>query len=59
MKNRYKIPIAVVACIAALVAAIGVGSVGISPAAILQILGHKLFGLTLPETIDGITVSIL
>ena len=59
MKNRYKVLIAVAACIAALVAAVGVGSVSISPAAILQILGHQLFGLTLPETIDGITVSIL
>ena len=59
MKNRYKVLIAVAACIAALVAAVGVGSVGISPAAILQILGYKLFGLALPETIDGITVSIL
>ena len=36
MKNRYKVLIAVAACIAALVAAVGVGSVSISPAAILH-----------------------
>ncbi len=59
MKTGWKILIAILCCLLALTASIGIGSVGISPPDILAILLHKLFGLPLREEVDAITVSIL
>ena len=59
MKTVYKIVFTMILSIAALTAAIGVGSIVISPSVILQILGNKLLGLPLSPEIDGILVSIL
>ena len=59
MKTVYKIVFTMILSIAALTAAIGVGSIAISPSVILQILGNKLLGLPLSPEIDGILVSIL
>lgn len=59
MKTFYKILITVIISLAALTAAVCIGSFGISPTVTLQILGHQLFGLPLSAEIDTITVSIL
>lgn len=59
MKIVSKVTLAVLLCVVVLTAAVGIGSVPISPGDILQILGHKLFGLALPDGFDTISVSIL
>jgi len=43
----------------ALALGVAIGSVGISPADMFAVLGHKVFGMTLPEDIPAVTVSIL
>lgn len=43
----------------ALALGVAIGSVGISPADLLDVLKHKLFGAALPEEIPAVTVSIL
>ena len=59
MRTGAKIGLSLALCLAALLLAVGVGSVAISPLEALQIMGHKLFGLRLPESITASSVSIL
>jgi len=59
MSNRSKITITIVLSLFALILGIGAGSVWLPPGDILSILGHKLFGLELPESVPVISVSIL
>lgn len=54
-----KILLSAAAAVVILAAAVGIGSVSLSPSEIFEILGHKLFGRALPEDFDPIRVSIL
>lgn len=58
-KNLLRVWIVLVACILALAAGIGIGSVMIFPADILGILGNKLFSLPLPAAVEASEVSIV
>ncbi len=51
--------LSVIAAVVVIIFGIGVGSVYIPPIEFINILGNKLFGLTLPSNIDAITVSLV
>ena len=59
MKKSIRVTILLAAALIALLLGVAVGSVGITPNALLAILNHKIFGAALPEEISNITVSIL
>lgn len=59
MNNRTKLILTVLISAAALVAAVGIGTVFIGPGEIGSILWHKIAGSALPENFDPIKVSIL
>lgn len=59
MKNNFRMLLLLALALLALALGVALGSVGISAADLLAILGHKLFGRALPEEISGVTVSIL
>lgn len=59
MKQWLKVLLSILVCIAALLLAIGVGSVPLGAVEIARIIGHKLFGFALPEAIPASSVAIL
>ncbi|MDO4293963.1 MAG: iron ABC transporter permease [Eubacteriales bacterium] len=59
MGKRVRLLIILLFCAAALAAGIGMGSVAVSPADVLRILGSRLFGLALPERLAGTQLSIV
>ena len=59
MNRKRRFIFLLLICLITLAAGAGVGSVPISPAEILAILGNRLFSLPLPETISQNEVSIL
>ena len=58
---RLKARMAALAALALIALALGaaIGSVGVSPRTLIDVLANKLFGATLPEDVSDITVSIL
>jgi len=56
---KVKIIIAAIVCIFSVLLGVGIGSVGIAPLDILRIIGHRIFGLSLPEHIDAGMVAIV
>lgn len=56
---RVKIALSVAACVAAVIVSTLVGSVPLGLSDMLAVLGHKLFGMALPERVSAATVSIL
>lgn len=59
MKKSMKLSLLLALSIVSIGLGVAVGSVGIEPADLLAVLGHKLFGASLPEEIPAVTVSIL
>lgn len=59
MKKSMKLSLLLVLAVVSVALGVAVGSVGIKPADLLAVLGHKLFGASLPEEIPAVTVSIL
>ncbi len=59
VNKRRRLFLLLLICLLTLAAGAGVGSVAISPADILAILGNRLFSLPLPEDISPNQVSIL
>ncbi|MBQ9951947.1 MAG: iron ABC transporter permease [Clostridia bacterium] len=59
MKTTIKFILLLALALCALALGVAIGSVGIEPADLFAVLGHKAFGLALPEEIPPVTVSIL
>ena len=59
VNKKRRLFLLLLTCLLTLAAGAGVGSVAISPADILAILGNRLFSLPLPEDISPNQVSIL
>lgn len=59
MKKSLKMLVLLALALFALALGVGIGSVGISPSDLIAVLGHKAFGMALPEDIPAVTVSIL
>ena len=59
MKTTIKFILLLALALCAPALGVAIGSVGIEPADLFAVLGHKAFGLALPEEIPPVTVSIL
>lgn len=59
MKQGRKMILIILVCIVTLGIAICIGSVSLYPKDILLVIGHKVWNLTLPETMSATKVSIL
>ncbi len=59
MKTTIKFILLLALALCALALGVAIGSVGIEPTDLFTVLGHKVFGLALPEEIPPVTVSIL
>lgn len=59
MKLKFKISIFLASALIALALGVAIGSVSISPADFVAVLGNRIFGTALPEGLSGTTVSIL